>query len=162
VLASGRVFEPGAATLLTAEPLAREEFTEPVAFGRERCYVVQSVVVRGRATLESPPSPPTCLTPTDRFPPPAPAMLRAIQEGSAVALVWTRVEAADLSGYIILRGEGAGENMQPLLSAPVQGTSYRDGTVQPGVAYVYAVYAVDRATPPNVSQLSPRQTVSVR
>jgi hypothetical protein len=89
-------------------------------------------------------------------------MLRAIQEGSAVALVWTRVEAADLSGYIILRGDGAGENMQPLLSAPVQGTSYRDGTVQPGVTYVYAVYAVDRATPPNVSQLSARQTVSVR
>jgi hypothetical protein len=41
-------------------------------------------------------------------------------------------------------------------------TTYRDTTAQAGFTYAYAVYAVDRASPPNVSPLSDRQVVTVR
>lgn len=149
-------------TPVTPKPIAESRYAEPVQFGTERCFVVRALLVRGNTTLEGPPSLPACLTAVDRFPPAAPATLQAIQEGASVALIWARVEAADLAGYVVLRGEGGGENMQPLVGAPVPGTSYRDETVKPGVAYVYAVYAQDRAMPPNVSQLSPRQTVLVQ
>ena len=162
VLGSGPLVDPAAATLLTPAPLATAAFTQPVEMGRERCFVVRALSVAGQTTLESAPTAPVCVTPVDRFPPPAPTNLQAIQEGAAVALVWTGVEAADLAGYIVLRDEGPGENMQPLVADPVALTSYRDATVRTGVTYVYAVYAQDRATPPNISQLSARQTVTVR
>jgi hypothetical protein len=102
------------------------------------------------------------VTPDDRFPPPAPTDLQALQDATAVALEWRGGEAADLAGYVVLRGDGAGENMQPLVGEPVQTRSFRDETVRIGVTFVYAVYAQDRATPPNVSQLSNRQLVTVR
>ena len=162
VLESAAVFDPAQAKALTAAPVTGASFALPVEFGRARCFVLRAVAVAGTVTSESAPTAPACVTPVDRFPPAAPTNLQAIQEGAAVTLVWSAVEAADLAGYIVLRGEGAGENMQALVSAPVGSTSYRDLTVQPGVAYVYAVSAQDRATPPNISQLSNRQTVAVR
>ena len=162
VLGSGAVFDPAGATPLTPTPIAAARFTQPVEFGRERCFAVRTLSVVGATTLEGPPAPPVCVTPVDRFPPPAPANLQAIQEGAAIALVWTGVTAADLAGYVILRGDGAGENMQPLVATPVQESAYRDAAVQPGGTYVYAVYAQDKATPANVSQLSNRQAVTVR
>jgi fibronectin type 3 domain-containing protein len=137
-------------------------FTLPVEFGKERCFVLRAVAAAGTVTTESVPTAPVCVTPVDRFPPAAPTNLQAIQEGAAVTLVWSAVDAADLAGYIVLRGDGTGDNMQALVSDPVGSTSYRDQTVQPGATYVYAVSAQDRATPPNISPLSNRQTVIVR
>jgi hypothetical protein len=162
VLGSGQVFAAAAAQVLTPKPVTGAEFTLPVEFGRERCFVVRTLAITGKVTLESAPGDPVCVTPVDRFAPPVPANLQAIQEGTAVILIWTAVEANDLAGYIVLRGDGAGENMQPLVSAPVESTTYRDTTARPDATYVYAVYAQDKATPPNISQLSNRQTVMVR
>ncbi len=162
VLGSGPQAEPTKAAVLTPVPLAATRFAQPVEFGRERCFVVRALSTTGPVTLEGPPTPPVCVTPVDRFPPAGPANLQAIQEGAAISLLWTGVTAPDLAGYIILRGEGADENMQPLVTAPVRETTYRDEVVRQGVTYVYAVYAQDGATPPNVSQLSNRQTVTVR
>ena len=162
VLGSGPVVDAALTPVLTPVPIATARFTQPVEFGREQCFVVRALAVTGTVTLEGPPAPPVCVTPVDRFPPPGPANLQAIQEGPGVSLVWTGVTAADLAGYVILRGEGADENMQPLVGAPVRETAYRDEAVRPGVTYVYAVYAQDAAAPPNVSQLSNRQTVTVR
>jgi hypothetical protein len=108
------------------------------------------------------PSDPVCVTPVDRFPPPAPSGLQAVQEGSAVTLIWTHVEAADLAGYVVLRGDGTTGTLQPLMRAPIQDVTYRDTTVQVGQTYTYAVYAVDSSPAANVSQLSDRQTVVIR
>ncbi len=162
VLGSAAVVDAAEAPVLTPAPIVAARFTQPVEFGREQCFAVRTLSVTGTVTLEGPPAPSVCVTPVDRFPPPAPANLQAIQEGAAVSLVWTGATAADLAGYVILRGEGADENMQPLVGAPVPETTYRDEAVRPGVTYGYVVYAQDRAAPPNVSQLSNRQTVTVR
>jgi hypothetical protein len=153
---------PAPGTLLTDTPVQAAEFGVPVAFGREACFAVRAVEVKGPVTLVGAASPAVCLTPVDRYPPPAPTGFQAVQEGAAVTLSWTPVTAADLGGYIVLRGEGAGENMQPLMRQPVTGTTYRDATVTPGTAYVYSVYAVDTAATANASQQSNRQRVTVR
>jgi fibronectin type 3 domain-containing protein len=107
-------------------------------------------------------TPPVCETPVDTFPPSAPGALIAFQEGAQVVLRWQGVETVDLAGYLVLRGGAAGETLQPLTTAPVTGTVYRDASVQAGATYTYAVVAIDRAAPPNTSAQSNRETVTVR
>jgi hypothetical protein len=162
-----RVFSVADATgtspaLLTPKPVTEPRFSLPVEFGRERCFTVRAVLVAGAATVEGPPSAVQCATAVDRYPPPAPTELRAIQEGTAITLTWNPSDAADLAGYVVLRGDAAGTNLQPLVKEPIREPTYRDSTVQAGATYTYSVYAVDNAPTPNVSQQSDRQLVTVR
>ncbi|MDO8835750.1 MAG: hypothetical protein Q7V01_09135 [Vicinamibacterales bacterium] len=138
---------------LNAELLTARTFDDPiVALGKERCYVVRAV----DDGVESEPTPPVCVTPVDNFPPPAPTALAAIGSEGAVSLIWEGVEAADLAGYIVMRGEGADAPLEPLFEAPIRDTAYRDATAKSGVRYTYAVVSVDTAEPRNVSLPSNR------
>jgi hypothetical protein len=147
---------------LTPKPTPGTEWTQPVVFGLERCFFVRTAIVSGAVTSEGAPSPVACLMAEDRYPPPAPVNLQAIQEGLVVTLNWTSVEAADLAGYIVLRGDAAGERLEPLMRDPVPDTVYRDTTVEPGATYTYSVYAVDSSPAANVSQQSSRQVITLR
>lgn len=138
------------------------EASFPVEFGKEICVAVRPSIVTGRVTVEGPLSRPACLTAVDRYAPPAPSGFQAVQEGTGVLLSWSAVTASDLAGYVVLRGADSGDSLQPLMRTPIKETTYRDTTVKPGVTYFYAVYAEDTAAPANVSQLSGRQTVTVR
>ena len=138
-----------------------------LAFGEERCYVVRAVHVFGAARLESPSSPPVCITPADTFPPVAPKNLVAVGSEGGVSLIWEANNEADLDGYIILRGAvGAGgaapATLTPIITEPVRDTTYRDTTAKPNVRYVYAVVAVDKTTPRNTSPESNRVEESAR
>jgi hypothetical protein len=148
--------------LLTPTPVAQPRFAQPVEFGRERCFAVRTVQETRGATVEGPPSDVFCTTAVDRYPPPAPTNLRAIQEGNAITLTWTPSDAADLGGYIVLRGDKDGVNLQPLNREPVREPAFKDETARSGEVYTYSVYAVDTAPTPNVSQQSDRQVVTVR
>ena len=152
----------GAPPISGAAPLQTAEFTTPVVFGKERCFVVRAVAVSGGTTIVGPPSQPACETAVDTFPPPAPEELRAIPEDGAVALSWNAVTAADLGGYLVLRGAGTGDTLLPLMTAPIDATSYRDSTVMRGTTYTYVVVAVDSSPRHNQSPASNRQTVTVR
>jgi fibronectin type 3 domain-containing protein len=48
------------------------------------------------------------------------------------------------------------------MTEPIKETTYRDTTVKPGVRYVYAVVAVDTASPQNVSAQSNRVEETAR
>ncbi len=127
-------------------------------FGAERCFVVTSVdPVDTNLQVESAISAPACVMLKDVFPPAAPRGLAAVGTEGAISLIWEANTEADLGGYLVLRGEAPGEKLQPLMDAPIRDTTYRDTTVRPGVRYVYAVVAVDKAEPPNVS--APSATV---
>ena len=158
----GRVFDAATAKTLNDTPQTSTELSMPVHFDQEVCLAVSAVRATGGVRAEGHPSAVSCLTPVDRFPPAPPTGLQAVQEGDVVTLIWTPVDATDVAGYVILRGEGSAESLQPLMRNPVDATTFRDTAVQPGVTYTYAVYAVDTARVPNVSQLSARQTVTVR
>jgi hypothetical protein len=101
--------------------------------------------------FESASSVKTCVTPKDIFPPPVPTSLAAIGSVGAINLIWEGVEAADLAGYVVLRGAAPDGPMTPLFDTPIRETTYRDTTVKPGVRYVYTVVSVDNATPLNRS-----------
>lgn len=160
-----RVLERGADgswRAVTPEPVTGGTFDRPVRFGEETCLAVQAVLTDGNVTSEGAPSSPVCVTPVDTYPPPAPASLQLVQEGTAVTLIWSAVEAADLAGYQVLRGEGPDGAMAPLTGGLLSATTYRDTTVEPGVTYRYAVRAVDSAPAANASGLSPIEAITVR
>ena len=148
---------------LNPQPIAEAKFdVGGVEYGKEQCFVVRTVQKIDVLTIESAPSAPACLTPLDKFPPAAPADLRAVAEDGAVSLVWDQNTEPDLDGYLILRGEVPGGTLTPLTTQVVKDATYRDTTVKPGVRYMYAVVAVDNASPRNQSAASAREEVTAR
>ena len=135
---------------------------QAVAFGTKRCYDVRTVAGQGNVAFESQPSPAACVTPADTFPPAAPTSLAAVAGQGVISLIWVGVDAADLAGYLVLRGDAPSGELTPLFEAPIRETTYRDTTAKPGVRYAYAVVAVDKASPPNRSALSNRAEETAR
>jgi hypothetical protein len=129
-------------------------------FGAERCFVVHAGLQFGNARIEGPASVPACVETTDKFAPAAPKGLVAVGSEGGVSLIWDANGEADLAGYLVLRGEvgpaGTAVTLAPLGQEPIRETTFRDTTVRPGVRYVYAVVAVDTASPRNVSAESNR------
>jgi fibronectin type 3 domain-containing protein len=159
VLATGPTFDAASARTLTASPVSSAGYSVPVEFGHQSCFAVRALVGAPGATLESAPSAVTCITPVDD-PPPAPTGLQVSQQAGAVVLSWSPVRVPDLSGYIVLRGEGSGEMLQPLVRDPIAETTYRDATARAGLTYVYVVVAIDKAS--QVSPQSTRESLAVR
>jgi hypothetical protein len=151
---SGAAGAPGTAPApLNAAPIGETTFSKPgAAAGEEQCFVVRSVATVGTVAIESDPSEPMCVTPKDTFPPAAPKGLAAVAGTGVMNLIWDANTDSDLAGYIVLRGEAPGDTLQPLTPQAIRETRYVDRTVQPGVTYVYAVVAVDKAA--NQSALS--------
>lgn len=160
-----RVYEviagtPPSAKLLTDAPIKTPEFTTPVEFGRERCFVVRTLEVSGRVSLEGGLGAAQCVTVADTFPPAAPTKLVASPGDGGVDLLWSESSAPDVAGYRVLRGEGPNAILQQLSRDLVTEPKYRDTTARPGVTYVYSVIALDKAG--NPSEQSNRQEVTAR
>jgi hypothetical protein len=125
----------------------------------KRCYTVRVAERVAGAIIEGDAAPARCETFVDTFAPAAPKGLTAIPSDGAINLIWEPNTEKDLAGYLVLRGTAAAGTLEPITPAPIQETSFKDG-VQPGVAYVYALKAVDKAG--NASPLSARVTETAR
>jgi hypothetical protein len=167
-VALGQAAAPPAEAIVSPAPLNpaaiddQDYIDRRVTFGEERCYVVRAVQVFGAARLESPSSPPVCVTLADTFAPAAPKNLVAVGSEGGISLIWEANTEADLDGYIVLRGPEGGAKLAPITSEPVRDTTYRDTTAKPNVRYVYAIVAVDKTTPRNTSPESNRVEESAR
>jgi hypothetical protein len=149
---------------LAPKPVAETQLTAPgpIRYGVERCFVVRAVdTIAGTVTMGQA-SEPGCVTPVDTFPPAPPERLAAIAGVDVINLIWEPNAEPDLAGYVVLRGTAPGGTLQALTPAPIRETTYRDQSVRPGERYVYAVVAVDSATPQNVSGQSNRVEESSR
>ena len=137
---------------LTPAPLKATTFTDTrVEYGVERCYVVRTAETMATLSVESEAPEPTCVKAADVLPPAAPKSLAAVSSAGAISLIWEGTEEPDLAGYIVLRGTAPGDPVDRLTPQPIRETTFRDTAVKPGRRYVYAVVAVDTATPPNTS-----------
>ena len=161
---SGATGVPVAAPVpLNPKPLDVTTFARDGAeAGKEQCFVVRSVAAVGTAMIESNPSDPICVTPRDTFPPAAPKNLQGVGSTGVINLIWDANTEGDFGGYLVLRGEAPGDTLQPLTPQPIKETRYQDRTVKPGVTYVYAIVAADRAAPPNRSAESNRVQETAR
>ena len=145
----GAPFDEFAAPI-TPSPVKGTTFTDTPPYG-EHAYRVSAVALSGTPTIQSAPSTPVWVTFKDLMPPPAPASLETLIEPNAVRLVWPAVEAADLAGYRLYRTEGVGHETQVReagtipLGGVVTDTYFRDARTDAGIAYRYAVTAVDKS-----------------
>ena len=137
---------------LNLKPLATSDYLDAdVRVGRTYRYVVRSVAAEGPPFRESVSSPQAIVDASDRFAPAAPTRLVAVQEGTAVRLLWNPNAEPDLDGYFVYRKLGGDWTRQgEILGQP----SYLDPDVKPGDVVRYRVTAVDRANPPNESEPS--------
>lgn len=136
---------PDGAVRLTKTPLTEPKYSDSrIVWGQKRCYVVVAAQTVAGATIESEAPPAACDTLVDTFPPAAPNGINAIASEGAINLIWEPNAERDLAGYIVLRGVEPAQTLEPITPAPIAEPSYKD-TVQPGVAYVYVVRAVDKA-----------------
>jgi hypothetical protein len=154
---------PGAPSKrLSATPIEGRTFDMAVQFGSARCFVVRAVDSQDSVSIVGDPTTPVCVTPVDHFAPAAPTDFLALPGDAGVELAWTAVSAPDLAGYVVLRGDDPNGTLQRLTTALVTATTYRDSSARAGATYVYAVVAVDKATPPNESEPSNRRIVTAR
>lgn len=150
-----------AAAPLNPAPLEAPAFDdERVEFGKERCYRASAIARVGGMPVESAASPASCVTPADTFAPPAPGGVAAVAGPGSISLIWDAVPAADLAGYLVLRGTAPGDTLQTLTPEPITETTYKDAAAEPGVTYVYVVVAVDQAK--NVSAHSAKVEETAR
>jgi hypothetical protein len=128
-------------------PMNVPNFTDArIEFGTERCYVVRTLEVFAPTLQEeSEPSQVACITPRDIYPPAAPKGLTAVVNAGAISLIWDPNTEKDLDGYLVLRAEAPNGTLQPVTPEPIHQTTFNDTTAKPGVRYVYAVVAVDKA-----------------
>ena len=103
----------------------------------------------------------SCVTPRDVPAGGADRARRGADPGQ-ISLIWDANTEKDLAGYLVLRGDAPDGPLKAITPAPIHETSYRDATVKPGVRYVYAIVAVDTATPPNMSPQSARVEETAR
>jgi hypothetical protein len=132
-----------AATKITKTPVKDTKVSDPrIAWGERRCYTVRAVESLAGLTIESDAAPPACETLTDTFAPAAPKGLRSIAGERSINLIWDPNSESDLAGYLVFRGTG--DKLDQVTPAPIADPTFTDG-VQPGVRYVYAIKAVDKA-----------------
>ena len=149
----------GGETRLTKSPVAEPTYNDNrIAWGAERCYVVRTVETLGSLTIESDAPPPACATFVDTFPPAAPKELHAVAGDKSINLIWEPNPEKDLAGYIVLRGL-APDALAAVTPKPIEEARYTD-VVPPGVRYVYAVQAMDKAG--NVGPMSNRVEEAAR
>jgi len=142
---------------LDAAPVTAAAFEVPLeTFGEPRCFVARTTESVGTQVWSGAVSEAACVTPVDTFAPAAPTGLAAVSSGGVISLIWDPNTERDLAGYLVLRGEAPDDTLRAVTAAPIRETTYRDADVRPGVRYVYAVVAVDTATPPNTSEPSAR------
>jgi hypothetical protein len=121
-------------------------------FEWEKTYLYRvtsvSIIERadGEVQVEGDDTAPIRIVAQDTFPPAVPTGLQAAYSGEGqkpfIDLIWAPVTNADLAGYNIYRSDG--NNGAVKLNSELQKSpSYRDGAVESGKAYTYAVSAVD-------------------
>jgi len=151
---------PTGETRLTKSPVADPAFTDTrMTWGAERCYVVRTVETIAGVSVESGAAAAPCRKLVDTFPPAAPKELHAVAGEGSINLIWAPSGEKDLAGYIVLRGTASDATLQPLTPKPIPDARFTD-QVRPGVAYTYAVQAVDKAG--NVSAMSNRVDETAR
>ncbi|MFI5380713.1 MAG: hypothetical protein ACHRHE_15550, partial [Tepidisphaerales bacterium] len=127
-------FTPGEKTLLVRTGLFKYTDALPPAGQQHYALVLSSSAQRSTPAMASVVVPPPAA-------PVAPAGLLATPASASVRLKWQAPAGRSLS-YHIFRAKAGAADFQKLTAEPVHGSSFVDGSAEPGVQYTYAVRAV--------------------
>ena len=136
---------------INTAPVTATTYVDTPGYG-EHEYRVAAVAAAGPPLVQSDLSAPTKADFRDLVAPPAPASVTPLVEPNAIRLLWDPVEAPDLAGYRIYRTEGMGHGTEirevgtiTLVQDPITETTWLNKPVSLGLAFRYAVTAVDQA-----------------
>lgn len=142
---------PDFAQPVNAGLITETAFTDVPPYG-EHEYRITAVGNVGPPLLQSEMSLPVKATFRDLIAPPAPTNVIPLVELNAIRVVWDPVEATDLAGYRIYRNEGVGHGTDIsdagtilLVPNPIQETTWLNTPVSLGLAFRYAVTAIDKS-----------------
>jgi hypothetical protein len=129
---------------LTARPLGSAAYDdEAVQPGEAWCYVARTAVST-EPVVESAPSAEACVSVRDVAAPAAPLGVAVLAREGGLEVSWSPSPEPDLFAYRVYRA-GPGAEPERVAEVPGGETSFRDTALSPGVAYAYAISAVDRA-----------------
>ena len=133
-----------ASSMMCGNASCAQRFTDTTfQWGTTYTYSAIGVASSG---VKGEPSDPVTITPRDTFPPATPAGLQAVASGAGqppfIDLTWAPNTDSDLAGYNVYRHE-EGQAPLKLNDKPAAAPAYRDGNVERGHKYFYAVSAVD-------------------
>ena len=127
-------------------------------YGSRYEYTV-TTVFKGQTEVESALAVSAEIEYLDVFAPATPRGLVVLTEADRVRLLWDRVTATDLDGYLVYRASGDGEPVA-LTDEPLVALDYSDDTVEAGQTYSYTITAIDSEG--NESEPSEAQTATTR
>jgi hypothetical protein len=137
-----------------------------IHFGQTYEYRAQRVArltVDGKKLeLAGPLSAPVRVEALDVFPPAVPTGLAAVANDGAelsIDLSWQPGTDADLAGYAVYRRENGGTWQRISPAQPLVPPAYRDGQVQAGHTYSYAVSAIDQGGHESARSAEAEETV---
>jgi hypothetical protein len=131
-------------TPLVEEPLERRSTSDTlVPAGATACYVVRAVSST-QPLVESAPSNEACVEVRDIAPPAAPAGLAVLPREGGLEILWSPSPEADLAVYRVYRAATGGAPERIAEVGPGR-AAWLDESAQRGVAYGYAVSAVDQS-----------------
>lgn len=129
---------------LFPQPTEEQSWTDTTARpGESWCYVVRAVASTD-PVIESASSEDACLEVHDITPPAVPFGLTVLAREGGLEVSWSPSAEPDLARYRLYRGP-AGAPREPLAEIPVGQTLFLDRSAESGVAYLYALSAVDNA-----------------
>jgi fibronectin type 3 domain-containing protein len=141
-LASYRLYRDG--SLMTAGILSPAYTDMPVAPGAPHRYAVAAVDGNGNESARSDSVLAEALGAPDTTPPGPPLALAALAAANGIELAWSAPPDADLLGFLLYRKAAGEVDFTRLAGTGVLlATTYDERTVASGVAYAYAVSAVD-------------------
>lgn len=136
---------------INSTPVRKTTYTDTPPYGDHE-YRVTAVAVEGPPLLQSNASTPVAVSFRDLVAPPPPASITALVETRVVRLLWEAVDAPDLAGYRLYRSEGMGHGAEvkdigtiPIGTGTQTATTFADDRIDLGIAYRYAVTAVDKS-----------------
>jgi hypothetical protein len=159
--------EPAEQNLLVeAGAAAGRVLDKDIRFGQTyeyRAQRVARVTVDGqKLELAGPLSAPVRVEALDVFPPAVPTGLAAVANDEAepsIDLSWQPGTEADLAGYAVYRHENGGAWKRISPAQPLVPPAFRDGQVEAGHTYSYAVSAIDQGGHESARSVEAEETV---
>ena len=142
------------------EPVAATEFVDrQVNNGTQYAYAVQSLMVLQDELVNGATSATVTAVPVDLTPRGSPTGVNAVQTAVGVKIFWDKVDAGDIGGYQVYRRAADRDDYELLGKVDAEHALFVDATAGDNMRYYYAVTAIDKATPPNESNMSQEATL---